>query len=335
MLIRPWFILKDHMMKRWKKFILLSFVFACATTAIGPFAVPVPELDGLVSERDLSEPEGKYIEINGVDIHYKESGSGERTFILLHPFGGSTYTWREVMDEFAQYGKVIAYDRPAFGLTERPMPGDWDSNPYGMKANIEILRELLDGFGVERAVIVGNSAGGGLAVAFALEYPERVDELILVAPGVGGGYGPQFPAWALPFMWTPQMRHLGPLMMRDYQESLPRTIEREWYDKSKLTDEIRQKHLQILTISNWDRAFYELTFAPAYPELRPLLPHLTVPALIVAGREDVLIRSWYFEAIAVEMPDAQLETIPSCGHVPQEECPEPFMEIVLEYLGFE
>lgn len=319
-------------MKRWKKFTLISFAFACVTAGLGPFAVPVPKLDGLVSEQAFAEPDSKFIEIDGVNIHYKEAGSGERAFILLHPFGGSVYSWRNVMGEFGKYGRVIAYDRPAFGLTQRLMPETWESNPYGMKANIEILRGLMDSFGIEKAALVGNSAGGGVAVAFALEYPERVADLILVDPGVGGGYGPQFPAWALPLMWTPQMRHLGPLMMRDYQETLPRTVEREWYDQSKLTDEIRRKHLQLLQIKNWDRAFYELTFAPAYPELRPLLPSLTLPALIVAGREDRLIRSWYFEAIAAEMPDARLAIIPNCGHVPQEECPEPFMKTVLEYL---
>ncbi|MFM8424561.1 MAG: alpha/beta fold hydrolase [Chloroflexota bacterium] len=319
-------------MKRWKKFLLLSLIFACVTTALGPFVVPVPTLDGLVSEQEFVDPDSQFIEINGVNIHYKEAGAGERTFILLHPFGGSTYSWREVMDEFAKYGRVIAYDRPAFGLTERPLPGEWEENPYGMKANVEILRELLDSMGVEKAVLVGNSAGGGVAVAFALEYPERIDELILVDPGVGGGRGPQFPAWALPVMWTPQMRHLGPLMMRDYQESLPRTLERGWFDQTKLTNEIRERHLQILKIKNWDKAFYELTFAPAYPELRPLLPNLTVPVLIVAGQEDRLIRSWYFEAVATEIPEATLNLIPQCGHMPQEECPTEFMEVVLKYL---
>lgn len=110
-------------------------------------------------------------------------------------------------------------------------------------------------------------------------------------------------------------------------------LERGWYDKSKLTDEIRRRHLQVLQIRNWDRAFYELTFAPAYPELRPLLPNLKVPALIVAGREDRLIRSWYFEIIATEIPEAELKFIPACGHVPQEECPGPFVQIILEYLN--
>lgn len=321
-------------MKHWKKITFVSLIFACVTLALGPFFIPVPELDGLVSEQTFIKPDSKFIEINNVDIHYKEAGEGGQTFILLHPFGGSTFSWREVMDDFAQMGRVIAYDRPAFGLTERPMPedDDWVENPYGMKANVEILRSLMDEFGVEKAVLVGNSAGGGLAVAFGLEYPERVEALILVDPGVGGGRGPQFPAWAMPVMWTPQMRHIGPLMMRDYLERLPRTIEREWYDGSKLTDEIRWEYLKLLQIENWDRAFYELTFAPAYPELRPLLPNLTVPTYIIAGQEDRLIRSWYFEAVASEIPGAKLTLIPQCGHVPQEECPAEFMTAVDHYL---
>ena len=144
-------------MKRWKKFLLLSLIFACVTTALGPFVVPVPTLDGLVSEQEFVDPDSQFIEINGVNIHYKEAGAGERTFILLHPFGGSTYWWREVMDEFAKYGRVIAYDRPAFGLTERPLPGEWEENPYGMKANVEILRELLDSMGVATPIESSNS----------------------------------------------------------------------------------------------------------------------------------------------------------------------------------
>jgi pimeloyl-ACP methyl ester carboxylesterase len=320
-------------MKRFRNPIFVFMIFACLSAALAPFAIPVPSADGLASERAFADADSKFIEINHVDIHYKEAGEGGRTFILLHPFGGSTFSWREVMDDFADMGRVIAYDRPAFGLTERPMPEDWIENPYGMKANIEILRGLMDEFDVEKAVLVGNSAGGRIGGCVCARNPQRVEALILVDPGVGGGRGPQFPAWALPLMWTPQMRHVAPLLMRDYEESLPRTIEREWYDVSRLTDEIRNEHLKLLKIQNWDRALYELTFAPAYPELRPLLPQLTAPTLIVAGREDRLIRSWYYEAVAAEIPGAQLKFIPQCGHVPQEECPAGFMEAVAGYLG--
>lgn len=319
-------------MRRLRNPIFVLVIFACLSTALGPFAIPIPQAEGLVSERAFIETDSKFVEIHRVNVHYKQAGAGGRTFILLHPFGGSTFSWREVMDDFARMGRVIAYDRPAFGLTERPMPEDWAENPYGMKANIELLRGLMDEFGISQAVLVGNSAGGGVAAAFALEYPRRVEALILVDPGLGGGRGPQFPAWALPLMWTPQMRHVAPLLMREYEESLSRTIEREWYDQTKLTDEVRNEYLKLLRIENWDRALYELTFAPAYPELRPLLPRLTAPTLIVAGQEDRLIRSWYFESIAAEIPGARLALIPQCGHVPQEECPAEFMKAVTDYL---
>src|SRR5690349_5875235 len=113
------------LLKHWKKLLTYILVFLCLLTFVGPFFVPVPELENLLSEDEFIEADSKFIEINDVKIHYKEAGAGETVFILLHPFGGSTYSWREVMDDFAQYGRVIAYDRPAFGLTERPMPEDW------------------------------------------------------------------------------------------------------------------------------------------------------------------------------------------------------------------
>ncbi len=319
-------------MKRLKKVLFTVFTLLCVAVLLGPFLVPVSALTGLHPERELADANSRFIEVNNVTVHYKEMGTGGTALILLHGFGASVDSWREVMTDLSQYGRVIAYDRPAFGLTERPMPENWESNPYGMKANIELLRGLMNALKIDKAILVGNSAGGGVAVAFGLEYPERVSSLILVDPGVGGGRGPQFPSWALPVMWTPQMRHVGQLMMRNYQETLPQTIQREWFDQAKLTDEIKQQSVKIFQIKNWDRALYELTFAPAYPELRPLLPELTLPVLIITGAEDRLIRSWYFEAIRSEIPNAALGVIPACGHVPQEECPDQFMNEILKYM---
>jgi pimeloyl-ACP methyl ester carboxylesterase len=318
-------------MKRWKKVLPALFIFACLVISVVPFFVPVPELSGLSAEKELADSDSKFIEVNDVTIHYKEMGKGKTAFILLHGFGASVYSWREVMDDFAQYGRVIAYDRPAFGLTERPMPETWKENPYGMGANVQLLRGLMDALEVDKAILVGNSAGGGVAVAFALEYPARVEKLVLVDPGVGGGRGPRFPGWALPLMWTPQMRHLGPLMMRRYQETLPVTISREWADETKLPESVKRKYLKTLMINNWDRAFYELTFSPAYPELRPLLPNLKVDTFIIAGEDDRLIHAWYFEEISKEIP-APLVLLSKCGHVPHEECPNRFMKEVLSFL---
>ena len=321
-------------MKRWKKTLLISLIVLILIACLGPFLVPVPPLEGTVPESALVDPDSKFIEVNDVTVHYKEQGSGGTTYILLHGFGASVFSWREVMDDFAARGRVIAYDRPAFGLTSRPMPDAWKDgvNPYSMEFNVELLRGLMDAFGIEQAILVGNSAGGAVATAFAMRYPQRVDALILVDPGLGGGRGPQFPAWALPIMRTPQMRHLGPLLVRDIAVSGDEAILRAWSDPSKVTDEILDGYHKPLQANNWDRALYELTFAPAYPELRPLLPELTTPAFVIGGEDDRLIRPWYFEAIAQEIPNAQLVLLPHCGHVPHEECPDAFMQEVIKYL---
>ena len=76
----------------------------------------------MVDSEKFIDPDSKFIEVNDITIHYKEAGQGKKTFILLHGFGASVYSWREVMDDFSQLGYVIAYDRPAFGLTERALP---------------------------------------------------------------------------------------------------------------------------------------------------------------------------------------------------------------------
>lgn len=321
-------------MKRWQKILLNSLLILVVLACIGPFLVPVPSLEGTVTESELADPDSKFIEVNDVTIHYKEQGSGERTFILLHGFGASVFSWREVMEDFAAQGRVIAYDRPAFGLTPRPMPDEWKDgvNPYSMESNVELLRGLMDALGIQKATLVGNSAGGGVAVAFALRYPERTESLVLVDPGVGGGGGDRFPTWLSPLMWTPQMRHIGPLLVRSIADSGNDTIRLAWSDPNNVTDAIIEGYRKPLRSNHWDRALYEFSFAPAYPELRPQLPQLRLPVLVIVGEDDHIIPVDYMTAIAAEIPGAQLILLPGCGHVPHEECPQVFMENVLAFL---
>jgi len=110
---------------------------------VGPFLIPVPPLENTVPAETLVDEDSKFIEVNGINVHYKTYGQGEPVFILMHGFGASLFSWHQVTAPLAQYGTVIAYDRPAFGLTERPM--EWDGeNPYSQESQIELVIGLME-----------------------------------------------------------------------------------------------------------------------------------------------------------------------------------------------
>ena len=144
-------------------------LFLLLVVLVGPFLVPVPPLEGVVSVQSLADPDSRFMQVNGLEVHYKQFGQGEPYIILLHGFGASLFSWREVSGSLSQQGTVIAYDRPSFGLTSRPMPGDWQGeSPYSTQSQVDLLFGLMDRLGVEKAILVGNSAGGSIATLLSL-----------------------------------------------------------------------------------------------------------------------------------------------------------------------
>ena len=318
-------------MKIWKKSLLSVFVVLLLLLTIGPFLVPVPQLETGKSSKVLADADSRFISINGLKVHYKEMGEGKPVFILLHGFGSSLFSWREVMMPLAEYGRVIAYDRPAFGLTERPLPGDFPRmNPYGVPAQVELLSGLMNTLGVEKAILIGNSMGGTIAMNFDLKYPDRVQALILVDPAVYSSGG--VPEWIKPLLNTPQMNHLGPLIARSILNSGPQLLEMAWHDPAKITPEILAGYRKPLQIDGWDKALWELTKAPTGIDPTSRLSDFTLPILVISGEDDRIVPTADTIRLADELANTQLVIIPQAGHVPQEEQPENFMHAVVEFL---
>jgi pimeloyl-ACP methyl ester carboxylesterase len=285
-------------------------------------------LTGTVPPEQLADPDSQFIEINGLTVHMKRMGQGEPVFVLLHGFGASLFSWHEVMEPLSQYGTVIAYDRPAFGLTERPMA--WtNENPYGLQGNVDLLFGMLDHFNVQKAILVGNSAGGTVSMEFTLQHPERVLSLILVDPAVYEGGGP---SWLRPIYNTPQMNHLGPLIVRSIQSRGIDLIKMAWYDPSKITPETMNGYTKPLRANNWDRALWYFTVASQPSSLPGRLSEFTQPVLVITGDTDRLVPTKNSVRLAGELPNAKLVIIPQAGHVPQEEQPSLFMQAVDGFL---
>jgi pimeloyl-ACP methyl ester carboxylesterase len=257
--------------------------------------------------------------------HVKMRGQGEPVFVLLHGFGASLYSWHAVMGPLSQMGTVIAYDRPAFGLTERPLT--WDGqNPYSPAAQVESVIRLLNHFGVEKAILVGNSAGGAIAMQTALAHPDRVSALVLVDPAVYSDEGPR--SYLRPLFATPQLRRLGPLLVRKIQERGPELLKLAWHNPALLRPEIIKLYQKPLKVENWDKALWEFTLARRPSGLEQRLSELDLPTLVITGDDDRIVPTEQSVQLAGELPNAELVVIPDAGHVPHEERPDLFLQAV-------
>jgi pimeloyl-ACP methyl ester carboxylesterase len=296
---------------------------------VGPFLVPVSPAAGTVPPKQLADPDSHFVEINGLSLHYKMMGQGEPVFILLHGFGASLFSWHAVMEPLSHNGTVIAYDRPAFGLTERPL--HWTgANPYGAAANLSLLMGLMDHFNVQKAILVGNSAGGTLAMQAALQYPQRVQALILVDPAVYESGGP---AWVRWLEKTPQMQHLGPLFVRSIQKNGLELVRTAWHDPSKITQATWDGYTLPLKAENWDRALWYFTLAAQNPGLISRLNDFTLPILVITGADDRIVPTAGSIKLAGALRTSSLVVIPDAGHVPQEEQPAAFLQAVQDFLA--
>ena len=319
-------------MKRWLRGVLIGLVVLLLFLGVGPFLVPVPPLEDTVPVEQLADPDSRFVQVNGLDVHYKRTGNGEPVLWLLHGFGASTFSWREVMAPLAEAGTVVAFDRPAFGLTERPMPGEWQGQgPYTPEAQADLTVGLMDVLGLEKAILVGHSAGGPIALLTALSYPERVEGLILVDPAVYTGGG--VPSLVRPLLNTPQMRRLGPLFVRRIRSGGREFARSAWHDPTKITPEVWEGYTKPLRAENWDRALWELTRVSHPFDQFERLDELTVPALVVTGDDDRIVPVEQSIRLAQELPDADLVIVPECGHIPHEECPELFLQAVEAFLA--
>ena len=335
------------MLKRFGRILAIVLAVLALVILVGPFLVPAPPLD-TVPPQELAGPDSRFVmvTVRGIEVavHTEVMGEGEPVFVLLHGFAASTFSWREVMGPLSERGTAIAIDWMPYGLTERPMPEDWaGETPYARGAQVELVIGVMDALGVEQAILVGNSAGGALAALTAYEHPDRVEALILVDPAIfvdggdghgGGFFGLLSSPLARAIGRTPQMRRLGPLMVRSIQDWGVEFGRSAWHNPDLITEETWEGYLLPMRADNWDRALYEAVIAgDDSVDLAAHLDAFTLPTLVITGDDDRIVPTDNSIRLAAALPNAELVVVEECGHIPHEERPEAFLEAFVAFLG--
>lgn len=323
-------------MRRFRRFITWALLAGVVAFLVVPFLLPT-ESSGTKSERELAGPGDEFATLNGIDVRYRMtpySGDCECTppvIVLLHGFGASVFSWRSVAGPLSSLGDVVAYDRPAFGLTVRPT--SWESeNPYGLAGNVALLDAVVSRFGDGRDIIlVGHSAGGLLASQYALDHPGSVSALVLVAPAIltTGGIPD-----GLDWLWSiPQIDRLGPILVSSISSSGEDVLRESFVDQSLLTPEVYAGYRLPLQVSGWERAFWYFATAPKSNDVADRLGELGVPVLLVTGDADTIVPTEDTRSLHELIPGSSLEVVRESGHLPHEERPSEFVDALRSHWG--
>lgn len=311
---------------------LLLVLAGIVALALALLVVPIPEAAGTRPHDEFAEEDSLFADILGLDIHYKIVGNGEPVFILLHGFGASLFSWRYTMSPLSEYGRVVAFDRPAFGFTERQVKRRYDgANPYSPAGQVESTVRLMDYLGIEEAILIGHSAGAGVVVDTILTYPERVSGAVLVAPAVFTT-GPANRFW-LSIMRSPWGKKYGPLFVRRVGATAFDALGDMWYDPEKLTEGVIEGYKKPLSVRGWDKALWELTLSSGERTAnRELMSDIDIPVLIVMGSDDTIIPLEDGEKLCDFISSSTCVVISETGHLPHEEAPREFIKSVLGFL---
>jgi pimeloyl-ACP methyl ester carboxylesterase len=282
----------------------------------------------------------RYADIGGLRIRFvlagpeRERGGAAPDLVLLHGFGASIFSWRDVLGPLSQACRVLAFDRPGFGLSCRPLPQEWSNDaddPYTLEAGAAQTVGLMDRVGMQSAVLVAHSAGCAVAVTTAARYPDRVRALVLEDPAVVRTR--LAPDWLGPVLRSRTARRLGPKVANwvSARES-DRWLRRALHDPAVVTENVKQGYWRPMDDERWAAGVWEYAAAPRKVEASELLGAVRVPTLVVAGRQDAVIPYRFSVDVARRVAGAVLITYENTGHVPHEERPDRFLADVRAFL---
>ena len=270
------------------------------------------------------------VQIHGHEVSYRDEGDGP-VLLLLHGIAGSSRAWREVMPALAQDFRLIAPDLLGHGESAKPV-GD-----YSLGAYASGMRDLLGVLGVERATIVGQSFGGGVAMQLAYQHPELCERLVLVdSGGLGREVNPILRAATLPLA-----EYVMPVLFPSFVKDRGDAVSRFLRDRGIRSGRAAESWLAYRSLTETEnrKAFVRTVRSVIDPggqtvsAMDRLYLAAEVPTLIVWGADDSIIPVSHGHAAHEAIPGSRLEVFDGVGHFPHVEAPDRFVEVLRDFLA--
>jgi pimeloyl-ACP methyl ester carboxylesterase len=272
-------------------------------------------------------PQDLYISIDNINTRYWQMGDCGSPIILLHGGSGSIEFWLYNIAILAAQHRVYAFDMVGSGKSDYP------DRSYSLADQAEFLASFMNALKIEKATLVGNSMGGGVALEFIRLYPDRVDKLVLVD---SMGFGKEI-SLGIRLITLPAVVSL----LRPGRWMMPAMLRSNFYDGKQLPPEWIELRYKIFAIPGRNRVILRIgqsnfnlagVLSQVYRPILDSLPNISQPTLIIWGEYDRIIPVKHAHIAAAGIPNSQLHIFPNCGHHPYLEYPAKFDRLVLDFM---
>lgn len=264
-----------------------------------------------------------------VETTGRDPGPAVETFVLIHGYGASRFSWRHWAPALARRGHVVLVDLKGFGAAQKP-PDDF----YSPNDQADLVVRMLRERGVENLTLIGHSLGGAVSLLTALSLRDqgRVGpaRMVIVA---GAAYQQPLP----PFVWLAERPRLSAALMRLLG---PRRVVRHVlrsvvHDPGMIQTTIVDGYADPLATGESLQALIRTARQIVPQNLTEVVsryPFLDIPTLLIWGRQDPVVPLWVGQKLANDLPRARLEILEACGHLPPEETPAESLAMVESFL---
>lgn len=277
----------------------------------------------------------KYIEVNGIKMHYVEQGEGE-LMLLLHGFPEFWYSWRNQIPELAKNYHVVAPDLRGYNETDKPK----EVSAYKLETLTKDVLELIDKLGYEKAIVVAHDWGGAIGYELGMQHPDKVEKLVIInsphpsimKKNLTGNFQQFKRSW---YMFFFQIPFLPEFFMRSNLKLNFKKTFRGWaFNKSNFTDQDIDEYVKafekkgaLTGAINWYRAALR-----SWNNLKKPKNPISVPTLIIWGEDDkALGKELTFNMDKYFSAPYKVKYLSKCSHWVQNEYPDKVNQMLLDF----